>query len=90
MSALKFLLAVLDALIVGAFIVALGVLIIYVQRSAESGPFDVGTAVVIVLYLALPLFAAAAGVILLYGLTLVLGASTSAATGWRTRHRRAG
>lgn len=36
MSALKFLLAILGALIAGALLAALGVLVIYVQLSTES------------------------------------------------------
>ena len=80
----------LGALIGGAFIVALGVLAIHVQRSAESGPFDMGTTIVIVLYLAFPLLAVAAAVILLYGLTVRLTASVSAAVKWRTKRRHFG
>lgn len=78
-AGLKFLFAAVGTLIVGAALVGLGVLVVYLIRISEPGPFDLATAIVFVLYVLNPMFVFVGGGLLFVAVVLLVGAAISAA-----------
>lgn len=81
---MRFLLAALGAVIAGAVIVGLGVLVIYLMHSPDAGRFDAATTAVIVLYL-LPIFAVVAGMGCLSRSSFLCAGAVSAAIRWPSK-----